>query len=339
MLKILGIETSCDESSVAIVTEDKKILFHKSISQTNAHLKYGGVVPEVASRAHLENLDKILDEVIDSGFDLKALDAIAVTSCPGLIGGLIVGVMYAKAIAASLRKPLLAINHLAGHAVTIRLTDEIGYPFLTLLVSGGNTQFLIVKDVDQYIKLGETRDDALGEAFDKTARMMGLSYPGGPQIEKSAKHGDENKYKFPKPMWDSKDCNLSFSGLKTDVARKINSLKKIEEQDVNDISASFQKTIADLLKKKLSIAITSFESELKQKVKTFVLTGGVSANKYICDKLKTFCEEQGIRFLSPPKELCGDNAAMIGWAGIERYKKGLVDALDFPPKPKAGLGD
>jgi N6-L-threonylcarbamoyladenine synthase len=339
MLKILGIETSCDESSVAIVNEDKEILFLKTMSQTASHLKYGGVVPEVASRAHLENLDKILDELIGSGFDLNELDAIAVTSCPGLIGALIVGVMYGKALAASLKKPLLAINHLAGHAVTIRMTNEIEYPFLTLLISGGNTQFLIVKDVDQYIKLGETRDDALGEAFDKTARILGLGYPGGPKIEKRARQGDENAYDFPKPMWDSKDCNLSFSGLKSDITRRINAIKEIEDKDINNIAASFQRTITDLLKKKLSIALDLFEFHLKQRAKTFVLTGGVSANKYICGKLESFCNEKNVKFLSPPKELCGDNAAMIAWTGLERYKKGLLDSLDFPPKPKAELGD
>ena len=337
MLKILGIETSCDESSVAIVREDKKILFHRTISQSSSHLKYGGVVPEVASRAHLENLDKLLDEVIESGFDLKELDAIAVTYCPGLIGGLIVGAMYAKAIAAVLKKPVLAINHLAGHALTIQLKEDVEYPFLTLLVSGGNTQFLIVKDVDQYVKLGETRDDALGEAFDKVARMLGLEYPGGPEIEKRARLGEENKYNFPKPMWSSANCDFSFSGLKTDVSRKINALDKLEDEEVNNICASFQKTVTEVLKKKTSVAIDLFKRETKQDAKAFVLCGGVAANKYIYEKLKNFCEAQDVKFLTPPKELCGDNAAMIAWTGIERYKKGLIDDLNFCPQPKREL--
>jgi N6-L-threonylcarbamoyladenine synthase len=337
MLKILGIETSCDESSVAIVREDKKILFHRTISQSSSHLKYGGVVPEVASRAHLENLDKLLDEVIESGFDLKELDAIAVTSCPGLIGGLIVGAMYAKAIAAVLNKPVLAINHLAGHALTIQLKEDVEYPFLTLLVSGGNTQFLIVKDVDQYVKLGETRDDALGEAFDKVARMLGLEYPGGPEIEKRARLGEENKYNFPKPMWNSASCDFSFSGLKTDVSRKINALSKLKNDDINNICASFQKTVTEVLKKKISVALDLFKREIKQDAKAFVLCGGVAANKYIYEKIKNFCEARGIKFLTPPKELCGDNAAMIAWTGIERYKKGLIDNLNFCPQPKCEL--
>lgn len=337
MLTILGIESSCDESSVAIVREDKEVLFHKTLSQDKAHLQYGGVVPEVASRAHLLNLDRILDEVVEAGFKLQDLDAIAVTACPGLIGGLIVGVMYAKALAAALKKPLLAINHLAGHAVTIRLTDKVEYPFLTLLVSGGNTQFLIVKDVDQYVKLGETRDDALGEAFDKIARMLGLGYPGGPQIEKRAIDGNPDAYNFPKPMWDSGDCDVSFSGLKSEITRRINDLGQPDDKAINNIAASFQKTVTQLLQKKLSIAFKLFQDEMKQEAKAFVLTGGVSANKYICDNLKAFCDEQGVRFLAPPKALCGDNAAMIAWTGIERYKKGLFDTLDFPPKPKCGL--
>ena len=337
MLKILGIETSCDESSVAVIREDKEILFHKTISQTSTHLKYGGVVPEVASRNHLKNLDILLDDLIASGFNLKNLDAIAVTSCPGLIGGLLVGTTYAKALAATLAKPILAINHLAGHAVTIRMTDEVQYPFLTLLVSGGNSQFLIVQDVDKYIKLGETVDDALGEAFDKTARMLSLKYPGGPEIEKRAKLGDENKYNFAKPMWNSNNCDLSFSGLKTDVKRTIDKLSPLQEKNVNDICASFQKTITEVLKKKLSIGFEVFKSKTQQVCKTFVLSGGVAANKYICEQLDIFCKIHSVKFLVPPKKLCGDNAAMIAWTGIERYKKGLFDKLDFISQPKGEL--
>ncbi|NRA73521.1 MAG: tRNA (adenosine(37)-N6)-threonylcarbamoyltransferase complex transferase subunit TsaD [Rickettsiales bacterium] len=337
MLRILGIETSCDESSVAVVCENKEVLFHKTISQTKTHLEYGGVVPEVASRNHLKNLDIILDDLIASGFDLKDIDAIAVTACPGLIGGLIVGVMYAKALAATLNKPILAVNHLAGHALTIRLTDDVPYPFLTLLVSGGNSQFLIVRDVDKYVKLGETVDDALGEAFDKVARMLGLKYPGGPEIEKRAKLGNEDKYDFAKPMWNSGNCNLSLAGLKTDITRKMQSLDNIGEKEINDICASFQKTVIEVLKRKLSIAFDLFKSKTQQSCKIFVLSGGVAANKYLCQHLDIFCKTHDIKFLVPPKSLCGDNAVMIAWVGVERYKKGLFDSLDFCPQAKAEL--
>ena len=337
MLKILGIETSCDESSIAVVCDNKEVLFHKTKSQDKAHLQYGGVVPEVASRNHLTNLDALLDELISSGFDLKELDAIAVTSSPGLIGGLIVGVMYAKALAATLNKPLLAINHLAGHAITIRLTNGLPYPFLTLLVSGGNSQFLIVKDVDKYIKIGETLDDALGEAFDKTARMLGLGYPGGPQIEKRAKNGDEDKYNFAKPMWNSGNCDLSFAGLKTDIIRKIGNVTLLSDKDTDNVCASFQKTILDILKKKLSIAFKIFQFETGNSCNNFVLSGGVAANKYICERLAPFCESNGVNFSVPPRNLCGDNAAMIAWVGVERYKKNLINDFSFYPNPKAEL--
>jgi len=334
MLKILGIETSCDESSIAIVQEDKKILFHKIISQDSSHLKYGGVVPEVASRKHLENLDKLFDELNESGFDLKDLDAIAVTAGPGLIGGLIIGVVYAKAIAAALKKPILAVNHLAGHALAIQLTSEVTYPFLTLLVSGGNTQFLIVKEVDQYVKLGATLDDALGEAFDKVARMLGLGYPGGPKVEQRARSGNEYKYDFPKPMFNSANCDLSFAGLKTDVSRKIKAIKQLDEDAIIDICASFQRASAEVLIKKLSIALKLFQSECNQVAKNFVLSGGVAANEYICKKLGGFCKTRDVDFLTPPKELCGDNAAMIAWVGLQRFKRGLFDALSFPPRSR-----
>jgi N6-L-threonylcarbamoyladenine synthase len=333
-MKILGIETSCDDTSLAVVLSDKQILFHRTISQKSKH---GGVVPEVASRAHLENMQKIFSE-LKASMDLATIDAVAVTSGPGLIGSLMVGVVYAKAIASVLRKPIIAVNHLAGHALTIRLTDDVAYPYLALLVSGGNTQLLIVKGVDDYILLGQTLDDALGEAFDKVSKMLGLGYPGGPVIEKRAKLGDENRFAFAKPMINSGNCDFSFAGLKSDVARQIEALNKLSEQDINDVCASFQKTIVSVLEKKISIALERFAAVTGAQPCTFVLCGGVSANKYLSQRLNTFCRQRDVRFMCAPLELCGDNAAMIAWVGIERYQSAQVDNLSFAPRARWPLG-
>lgn len=327
-MQILGIETSCDETSIAIVDGNRKILFHKTLSQDS---KYGGIVPEVASRKHLENIKLILQELVGL-CDLSTIDAIAVTAGPGLIGSLMVGVVCAKAIASVLKKPIIAVNHLAGHALTIQLIEEVQYPFLTLLVSGGNTQFLIVKDVDNYTKIGETLDDALGEAFDKVARMLGFGYPGGAIIERRANFGDENKYVLAKPMINSPNCNFSFSGLKTDVARKIQSLQPLDEQKICDLCASFQKSVTDVLAKKILLAFEKFALETGKACNDFVLCGGVSANQYIRNKLIDLCRLHNVRFLSSPLSLCGDNAAMIALVGVEKFKKGLIDNINFAPR-------
>lgn len=375
MLKILGIETSCDETAVAIVSENKDILFSKVMSQIQEHKKYGGVVPEVASRAHMNYLDHLLDEVIAEYPDLYNIDAIAVTAGPGLIGGVIVGVMYAKAIAAILNKPIIAVNHLEGHALTVRLTEnnQVNYPFLLLLVSGGHTQFCIVNDVADHKKIGSTIDDALGEAFDKVAKMLGLGYPGGAIIEKMAQNGDPKAFTFPKPLCNgenSKNCDFSFSGLKTAIKRQIDILKQnniasqikpyktlatvpiqlseksndapmfqdLSNQTTCDIAASFQYTVGEVLKIKAKNAITEFNKRCahinSNLHKTFVLSGGVAANEYIRNTLSTLCAKYEFRFCVPPIEMCGDNAAMIAWVGIERYKKGLVDQLNFKPFAK-----
>jgi N6-L-threonylcarbamoyladenine synthase len=333
-MKILGIETSCDDTSLAVVSADKKILFHKTASQKSNH---GGVVPEVASRAHLKNIQELLVE-LKSCIDLSTIDAVAVTSGPGLIGSLMVGVVYAKAIASVLKKPIIAVNHLAGHALTIRLTDEVAYPYLALLVSGGNTQFLIVKGVDEYMLLGQTLDDALGEAFDKVSKMLGLGYPGGPVVEKRAKLGDESKFAFAKPMIHSRNCDFSFAGLKSDVARHIQRLGTLSEQDINDVCASFQKTISVVLEKKISVALERFAQETGGQPSAFVLCGGVSANKYVAARLGLLCDASGVRFMCSPLELCGDNAAMIAWVGIELCQAGFIDSLHFAPRAKWSLG-
>ncbi len=336
MLKILGIETSCDETAVAIVSEDKRILSNQVASQLE-HNKYGGVVPEVASRSHMRALDKLVDLALEeSGVKLDDIDAIAVTSGPGLIGGVIVGVMYAKAMAASLDKPILEVNHLEGHALTARLTDEVEFPFLLLLVSGGHTQFLAVKNVGEYEILGTTLDDAVGEAFDKTAKLLGLGYPGGPQIEKYAKSGNPKRFKFPRPLTNQKNCSLSFSGLKTAVRRELEK-SEIDKTLTYDIAASFQEAVADVLAVKTKYAIQEFLNKYGSE-KFFVLSGGVAANQSIRSKVEPVCSEHGFTFHAPPINLCGDNAAMIAWAGIEKYKLGRKDNLNFKPKSRWPLG-
>ena len=338
MIKVLGIETSCDETAVAIVTEDRKILSNQIASQVE-HNQYGGVVPEVASRSHMQHLDALIDLALnESKCSLQCIDAIAVTAGPGLIGGVIVGVMYAKAMAAVLEKPIIAVNHLEGHALTARLTEDIEFPFLLLLVSGGHTQFLVVKNVGEYAQLGTTIDDALGEAFDKTAKMLNLGYPGGAIIELKAKLGNSNRFKFPSPLCKIDNCDFSFSGLKTAVRREIEILSEPDsEKNICDIAASFQKTVTDILAIKTRKAMQGFMHNFAKAPKSFVISGGVAANNAIRTQLISVCDEYGFKFYAPPLNLCGDNGVMIAWAGIERYKLGLVDQLNFQPRSRWSL--
>lgn len=337
MVKVLGIETSCDETSVAIVSEDKTIIAHEIFSQIDEHKLYGGVVPEVAARSHMKHLELLIKKVEkDSKIALKDIDAIAVTAGPGLIGGVIVGVMYAKAIAAALDKPIIAVNHLEGHALTVRLVEEVDFPFLLTLVSGGHCQILYVQNVGCYSILGSTKDDAVGECFDKVAKMLGLGYPGGALIEKHAKDGDRLRFKFPQPLINEASCDFSFSGLKTAVKRQIDLLRaesaNLSSQDVNDVCASLQHTIAKVLVHKIARAIS-----LYPEVKTLVLSGGVAANQYLCSAINELANRQHVRFVAPPIKLCGDNAAMIAWAGIERFEAGLTDDLNFAPRSRWSL--
>lgn len=326
---ILAVETSCDETAVAIVTSDKQVLAHEILSQTE-HKTRGGVIPEVASRAHMNHLSNLIKNAIEkSNLNFCELDAIAATSGPGLIGGLIVGTMMAKAIAHVAKKPFIAVNHLEAHALVIRLICEVKFPFLVLLISGGHCQFLIAQDVGKYIKLGETLDDSLGEAFDKVAKMLGLSYPGGPLIEKLAKKGDDTRFKFPRAMIKRSGCDFSFSGIKTAVK---NLIQKIEmsEQDIWDVCASFQKCISDILLDRVSNAIIMAES-LNIKIHDFVITGGVAANNFLREKLK---KHMSLNIFFPPSNLCTDNAVMVGWAGIENLQKNYIDSLNFAPRSK-----
>ncbi|MFZ9470169.1 MAG: tRNA (adenosine(37)-N6)-threonylcarbamoyltransferase complex transferase subunit TsaD [Rickettsiales bacterium] len=343
---ILGIETSCDESAVAIIDDHKNILANVIYSQIDLHKIYGGVIPELSARSHLEVIDKlILQALSQAKLKFSDIDAFCATYGPGLIGGLIVGLTCAKALSAINQKPFLAINHLEGHALTVRLTDNIEFPFLLLLVSGGHSQILITKDLGSYIKIGETIDDSFGEAFDKVAQMLGLEYPGGPKIEKLAMNGDELKYKFPRPLIDSKNhdhlFDFSLSGLKTAVKREIekitgesfhvNSHQKISEKIKADICASFQFTIVEILMNRLKNVI-ELNSEIKNlPIKNLVIAGGVSANQYIVAKLQNFAHKYCLNLVSPPLKLCTDNAVMIAYVGLEKMLRKEFDSLITTP--------
>ncbi|NBX03913.1 MAG: tRNA (adenosine(37)-N6)-threonylcarbamoyltransferase complex transferase subunit TsaD [Alphaproteobacteria bacterium] len=345
---ILGIETSCDETAAAIVTSDKKILANVVLSQTAEHLPYGGVVPEIAARAHMEHIEAVISKALsDAGIGFADLDAVAATGGPGLIGGVIVGVMAGKAIASVHKKPFIAVNHLEGHALTVRLTSEAPFPFLLLLVSGGHCQFLVVRGVGDYQRLGGTVDDALGEAFDKTAKMLGLTYPGGPQIEQLAKNGNPDAFAFPVPMKGREGCDFSFSGLKTAVRQTILGVRcqvsdkppssdtchPLSDTFKADVCASFQYAALASLTDRLHNAIAAFK-KLCPEGKQLVVAGGVAANQYLRGGMEKVAQAHGLTLTSPPVALCTDNAAMIAWAGLERLALGQVDGLDFEPRAR-----
>ena len=335
-MKILGIETSCDETAAAVVTDDRVILSNIVRSQLDEHAPYGGIVPEIAARAHVSTLDYIITRAMTSAkVEYEELDAVAATGGPGLIGGVIVGVMTAKAIALARNIPFLAINHLEGHALTARLTDHIHFPYLLLLVSGGHTQLLIVEDVGCYKRLGTTIDDAIGEAFDKTARMLGLGYPGGPAVEEAAKKGEPGKFILPRPLKGRNGCNFSFSGLKTAVRTTIQRLPegKLSKSNIRNLSLEFQTAVSDVIGDRVSNAVSEYK-KLYPKGETLVIAGGVAANLSIRERLSHIAEDKSLRFIAPPQNLCTDNAAMIAWAGVERLKRKFIDDLDFSPKPR-----
>ncbi|TIL33271.1 MAG: tRNA (adenosine(37)-N6)-threonylcarbamoyltransferase complex transferase subunit TsaD [Mesorhizobium sp.] len=342
MIRVLGIETSCDETAASVVALDgggaPKILSDIVLSQIEEHAAFGGVVPEIAARAHVEALDGIIEAALaDSGVDLADIDAIAATAGPGLVGGLIVGLMTAKAIAAAANKPLIAINHLEGHALTARLTDGLDFPYLLLLVSGGHTQIVAVRGVGDYQRWATTIDDALGEAFDKTAKMLGLPYPGGPNVEKAAATGDAARFAFPRPMKGSAQPDFSFSGLKTAVRQAATAIAPLSDQDVADICASFQAAVADALDDRVSRTLNRFRQEFPSELKpALVVAGGVAANRTIKTTLEALCEKAGFAFVAPPLKLCTDNAAMIAWAGIERLRAGISgeNTADFAPRSR-----
>ncbi len=339
---ILGIESSCDETAASIITENSQgnpiVLSNIVSSQVDVHKKFGGVVPELAARSHLEKIDWIVQKAIeDSGVKIEEIDAVASTAGPGLIVCLSVGLSFGKAVALSLNKPFIAVNHLEGHALSPKLNSELNYPYLFLLISGGHSQYLSVKNLSEYKRLGTTIDDAIGEAFDKTAKLLGIEFPGGPQIEILAKKGDPNKYNLPKPIINKGGCNLSFAGLKTAILKITKKIKT--DQEKFDLAASFQRTIIEILYKKTKIAFVDFEKQIKPKEKNFVVAGGVAANKEIRKMLINVCKEENYQPIFPPIELCGDNAAMIAMVGLEKFKLKQFDKLDHPAKPRWPLDE
>tara|TARA_B100001093_G_scaffold356629_1_gene341247 strand:- start:872 stop:1945 length:1074 start_codon:yes stop_codon:yes gene_type:complete len=339
---ILGIETSCDETAASLITENEQgipiILSNIISSQINVHKEFGGVVPELAARSHLEKIDWIVQKAIDdSGKKIEEIDAIASTAGPGLIVCLSIGLSFSKALATSLNKPFIAVNHLEGHALSPKLDLALNYPYLLLLISGGHSQFLNVQDLGKYKRLGTTIDDALGEAFDKTAKLLGIEFPGGPKIEVLAKKGNPNKYDLPKPIFNKGGCNLSFAGLKTAILKITKNIKS--EQEKFDLAASFQKTVEEILYKKTKIAFKEFEKQNNLKEKIFVVAGGVAANKNIRSMLINLCKEQNYKSVFPPIELCGDNAAMIATVGLEKFKLKQFNNLDHPAKPRWPLDE
>lgn len=341
-LRILGIETSCDETAVAVVERDAEgrsnVLSDVVLSQLDEHSAYGGVVPEIAARAHVEALDELIDEALKrANVSLSDVDAIAATSGPGLIGGLLVGLMTGKAIAKAAGKPLYAVNHLEGHALTARLTDGLSFPYLMLLVSGGHTQLILVRGIGEYERWGTTIDDALGEAFDKTAKLLGLPYPGGPAVERMAQGGNADRFNFPRPLVGEARLDFSFSGLKTAVRQAATEIAPLTDQDVADICASFQKAISRTMKDRIGRGLQRFKAEFPDlpEKPALVVAGGVAANQEIRSTLQALCDKNGFRFIAPPLHLCTDNAVMIAWAGLERMAKGVVpDDLDVQPRSR-----
>ena len=332
-LTFLGIESSCDDTAAAVVRDDREILASVVAGQTALHADFGGVVPEIAARAHAEKLDACVEEALaQAGLRLADIDGIAVTAGPGLIGDVLSGVMLAKGLAAGSGLPLVGVNHLAGHALTPRLTDGVSYPYLMLLVSGGHCQFLSVTGPDAFSRLGGTIDDAPGEAFDKTAKLLGLPQPGGPSVEAAARAGDPRRFALPRPLLDRPGCDLSFSGLKTAVLRQRDDLVAaqggLHEQDRADLCAGFQAAVADVLAEKTRRALAQTGAP------TLAVAGGVAANQTLRAALERVARDAGASFLAPPLRLCTDNAAMIAWAGIEAYNAGQRDGMDLAARPR-----
>ena len=340
-LTILGLESSCDDTAAAVVRDGTgatpEILSSVVHGQADLHANFGGVVPEIAARAHTEKLDICVERALaEAGCGLAGIDAIAVTAGPGLIGGLLAGVMCAKGLAAGSNKPLIGVNHLAGHALTPRLTDGLEFPYLMLLVSGGHCQFLIAHAPDRFTRLGGTIDDAPGEAFDKTAKLLGLAQPGGPIVEREALQGDATRFAFPRPLLDREGCDMSFSGLKTALLRTRDAVVAeaggLTQQDRADLCAGFQAAVADVLAEKTRRAL--LQAREVSGDCSFAVAGGVAANQSIRARLEEVAAKAGCRFVAPPLALCTDNAAMIAWAGIERFRAGHRDDMTLGARPR-----
>ncbi len=335
---VLGIETTCDETGAALVERSEdgrgRILSNIVLSQISEHAAFGGVVPEIAARAHVEALDSIIAAAMsEAQVSFPALDGVAAAAGPGLIGGLIVGLTTAKAIALVHQKPLIAVNHLEAHALTARLTDMTPFPYLLFLASGGHTQILGVLGVGDYLLLGGTVDDAIGEAFDKTAKLLGLGYPGGPLVEKEATRGDPKRFALPRPMAGRHDANFSLSGLKTALRLEAEKIAPLSDQDVADLCASFQQAVSDVVMDRLRTGLRMFRERVGTP-SAIVCAGGVAANQAIRKVLHRVAFELGISLVAPPPALCTDNGAMIAWAGAERLALGLIDSLDAVPRPR-----
>ncbi|GAB4571409.1 MAG: tRNA (adenosine(37)-N6)-threonylcarbamoyltransferase complex transferase subunit TsaD [Rhodothalassiaceae bacterium] len=335
---ILGIESSCDETAAALVDGSGRVLGHALLSQADRHSAFGGVVPEIAARAHVEALDRLIGATLEeAGLGIDEIDAVAATAGPGLIGGLLVGLVTGKAIAYGAGKPFLAINHLEGHALSPRLMDDLPFPYLLLLVSGGHCQLLLIEGVGRYRRLGSTIDDAAGEAFDKTAKLLGLGYPGGPALARAAEAGDPRRFDLPRPFLGADNCNFSFSGLKSAVRRTAEELVHrhgaLSARDVADLAAATEAAIVDCLIDRTERAIgrTLAQGPASPHL---VVAGGVAANRALRDRLHALSKAHGLRFVAPPLWLCTDNAAMIAWAGIERFRLGLVDDFSAPARPR-----
>jgi len=345
-LLVLGIESSCDDTAAAVIRArangDREILSNVTIAQYDRHAAFGGVVPEIAARAHVERIDAIIAEAVAlSGYAYGDLDAIAATAGPGLIGGVMVGLTAAKALAIAHSKPLIPVNHLEGHALSVRMTDDVGFPFLLLLISGGHTQLIEVRGVGSYRRLGTTIDDAAGEAFDKSAKLLGLGQPGGPLIENAAKSGRADRYDFPKPLARREGCDFSLSGLKTALRLAAEDIADPSAQDIADLAASFQAAIAGHLADRTERAMAAFEET--HGPRALVAAGGVAANSEIRARLGQLSQRRGWRLVVPAPKYCTDNGAMIAWAGIERMRAGLApgfaDALAFAPRARWPLAD
>lgn len=337
-MRVLGIETTCDETAAAIVRRKPEgggeVLADEVMSQIAEHQAYGGVVPELAARAHIEVIDRLIVRALEAaGCGLADVDGIAAAAGPGLIGGVVIGLTTAKALALAARKPFIAVNHLEAHALTARLSGGLDFPYLLLLVSGGHTQLVAVKGVGDYLRLGATVDDAVGEAFDKVAKMLGLGYPGGPFVEREALKGNAARFDLPRPMLGREKPDFSFSGLKTAVRLESERIAPLTSADVADLCASFQAAVIDTLADRLRAGLRVFADRFGP-CQTMVVAGGVAANNAIRRALMRFSGEAGLRLVVPPIPLCTDNGAMIAWAGIERLTLGLSDDMTFAARPR-----
>ena len=337
-MRVLGIETTCDETAVSVVESDRdgegRILSNEILSQIKAHQAYGGVVPEIAARAHVEVIDILVGQALETaGLKLSDMDGIAAAAGPGLIGGVMVGLTTGKALALVAQKPFLAVNHLEAHALSPRLTDGVAFPFLLLLASGGHSQLLFVRGVGDYVRLGTTIDDAIGEAFDKVAKMLGLPYPGGPEVEKRALEGNPEQFAFPRPMHGRKEPNFSLSGLKTAIRIEAENIAPLTGTDINNLCASFQAAIVDVVADRTKMALRVARADYGEP-SAIVVAGGVAANLAMRQSLQRLANANGLPMVAPPLALCTDNGAMIAWAGIERLRLGLIDGLDTPPRAR-----